>query len=259
MEAKKIYLFAVLFLSLVACRSQLLYVHDDDMASTQAPADSLPHTMLFTGKFHADEVPADVDKRQWCGLFCSKDGKYRLSPTKAISSRVVDPIIDGDSGEKTGWHIEAQSPDSCIALIEQLPELKERTVEAISFEKNYIYPEDTLKFTYLDAEYTLYAAGKTKRNEKGEIETVVGYRLYIIAKIKGKAYRTLLATSMLFEEKMMQILFVGDIDGDGIIDLIIDTANHYNSLKPTLYLSTYAEKEKEQVLRAVARHIIVGC
>lgn len=52
------------------------------------------------------------------------------------------------------------------------------------------------------------------------------------------------------------LLFAGDLDGDGRVDLLMDATNSYNS-RPTLYLSG-AAKKGEQV-REVAHQVHYGC
>lgn len=69
--------------------------------------------------------------------------------------------------------------------------------------------------------------------------------------------KTLIAAQLNFDDKMIEIHFAGDIDGDGIIDFIIDTSRHYNQLSPTLYLSKPA-KEKGSVI-PIAIQNTVGC
>jgi hypothetical protein len=53
------------------------------------------------------------------------------------------------------------------------------------------------------------------------------------------------------------IKFVGDIDGDGLPDLLIDTSGKENVGKTTLYLSKQAQRGA--LVRAIGMHIIVGC
>lgn len=56
---------------------------------------------------------------------------------------------------------------------------------------------------------------------------------------------------------MINLIFVGDIDGDGILDLIIDTSRHYNATSPTIYLSRPADNG--EVVKPIGGHTSVGC
>ncbi len=76
---------------------------------------------------------------------------------------------------------------------------------------------------------------------------------------------TLLTTGQFYGEEVAReirnatiyIMFAGDIDGDTIPDLIIDTSWHYNAEVPTLYLSKPAEKN--QLLKVMGMHVTTGC
>jgi hypothetical protein len=53
------------------------------------------------------------------------------------------------------------------------------------------------------------------------------------------------------------LLFAGDLDRDGVLDLLLDTTDHYNLSRPTLFLSSQAGTG--ELLREVARFVAVGC
>jgi hypothetical protein len=54
----------------------------------------------------------------------------------------------------------------------------------------------------------------------------LNYKLYITATIKGEAHKNLLVAQQNFDDQMIKLIFAGDIDGDGILDLIIDTSKN---------------------------------
>ncbi|MET0807665.1 MAG: hypothetical protein ABWX93_02785, partial [Pseudoxanthomonas sp.] len=53
------------------------------------------------------------------------------------------------------------------------------------------------------------------------------------------------------------LLFAGDLDRDGKLDLIFDGTDHYNVSRPTLFLSSPAGQG--ELLHEVARYESVGC
>lgn len=81
------------------------------------------------------------------------------------------------------------------------------------------------------------------------------YRLYIKNLKTGN--QQLLSAQSNFDDKMIEILFIGDFDGDNLPDFIIDNSRHYNSFAPTFYLSSYAIKN--EMVKIVAIHDSVGC
>jgi hypothetical protein len=54
-----------------------------------------------------------------------------------------------------------------------------------------------------------------------------------------------------------RILFAGDLDRDGRLDLLFDASDHYNLARPVLFLSGAAEGK--ELMHAVAEHRAVGC
>ena len=56
---------------------------------------------------------------------------------------------------------------------------------------------------------------------------------------------------------MTSIIFSGDIDGDGLLDLVIDLSNHYNVSNPALFLSKPATSDN--AVKLVGQHLRVGC
>jgi hypothetical protein len=83
------------------------------------------------------------------------------------------------------------------------------------------------------------------------------YKLYLTASRNGQSIIELLVAQPNFDDQMIKILFAGDIDGDGFLDLIIDTSRHYNSTIPTLYLSKPAAGG--HLVKPVGQHETVGC
>lgn len=54
-----------------------------------------------------------------------------------------------------------------------------------------------------------------------------------------------------------EVLFAGDLDRDGRLDLILEATDHYNVSRPTLLLSTQARDG--QIVGRVAQYEAVGC
>lgn len=213
--------------------------------------------VLTTGTFHGDEVMDNVEEKKWLGLFKSKTGFY-LGETKLKTKRIFDQILDEGANDKTGWEVRTINKDTTIILFEKPDYLTARNVQQVILPKKEIFPGDTIQFKYLDVDYKLFATGgKKKVDASSDWFTVWNYRLYLTATIKGKQRKSLLAAQPQFEDKMINIIFTGDIDGDGILDLIIDTSGHYNATSPTIYLSQPAGDE--DIVKPIGGHTSVGC
>ena len=222
------------------------------------PVDSFFSIKVLTvGNFHSDEVWKNANKEKWLGLFRNKTGFY-VAESKLIINRVHDEIVDDNELDKTGWEIKTFNDDTCLILMSPNPFVKEKAIEHLILPKNQVYPGDTVTFQFLGLEYKLFATGgKKKAQEDPSAFEVWNYKLYLTTTIKGQQHKSLLVAQPNFEEQMITIIFSGDIDGDGILDLIIDTSRHYDAESPTIYLSKPANSE--DVVKPVGGHTTVGC
>jgi hypothetical protein len=85
---------------------------------------------------------------------------------------------------------------------------------------------------------------------------ITDYKLYLTTGKKEETTVQLLAESH-FDQAITSIIFAGDMDGDDIPDLIIDTSNHYNVRSRALYLSKPAPKGR--LLKLMGEHRTVRC
>jgi len=117
-----------------------------------------------------------------------------------------------------------------------------------------------VEFSYQtnNIEYTLSATADEYNplNKDNLFFNPKNYNLFLEKNTNGVITKQLLLFERYFDDQMIQILFIGDIDGDTIPDVLIDSSNHYNQTTPTLYLSKEA-KEKE-ILKIVSLHNSVG-
>lgn len=237
--------------------SDTLLVNSTAKDSTQEDQTVFPINILTTGTFHSDEVWENAGNMKWIGLFNGPTGYY-LKETKLKINHVYDPVLDEDESVQTGWEISTFEKDTTVILIQALPYLKNRKIRSIPITKNCIYPGERVSFSYMGIDYSLSATGtKKKESEESDWYVVSDYKLYLTAKINGKRCKTLLTSQKMFDEAMVYLIFAGDLDGDGIVDILLDNSNHYNATAPTLYLSKPAEKG--QVVKSVGSHTSVGC
>jgi hypothetical protein len=214
-----------------------------------------PAAILTTGQFHEEEVSMDDVGRSWYSLFRNKEGYY-LDSTGLIIKSVNDPVAD-DEGQATGWDIKTNNTDTSLLLIAGIEGLSKRTIVPAVLSKQKVLPGEKVTFTYNGIVYTLYATGDKKKDPDSESWPITSYQLFLKATINGVERRQLLVAAREFDDYMVEVLFAGDIDGDTIPDLIIDTSFHYNAEAPTLYLSKPADKT--QLLKIVGMHVSVGC
>jgi len=236
-------------------KTKLLPISEDTLTYLQ-PAEYIAK-VLTEGAFHEDEVWKEAEKEDWYGLFQGKNNFY-LQKTKIKTSRIPDPVMDGDDGTRTGWEVISTNQDTSLILIAGLEFLKNRQVDPFKLPKEDILPGEKLEFTYKDISYQLYATGSKRREAPNSDWYIVSnYKLFFSTIKNGKQVKQVLVQHADFDDEMINIIFAGDIDGDNLLDLIIDKSNHYNAVNPTLYLSKPAEKDK--LVKEVGEHVSVGC
>jgi len=219
--------------------------------------DELKSKMLTEGSFHNDEVWETAKKENWLGLFYNSNEVY-VDSTRIYVNSVFDEILDDEGGKKTGWEVTAKHIDTAIIFVQNTNISPKRNIEQIKLNKKYLFPEDSFDFEYNGIKYTLYAkGGKKKEDPNSDWYIVWNYKLYIKTSTNGNIKETLLCAETNFDDQMITIDFIGDIDGDNIPDLIINTSRHYNADCPTLYLSKPAKGK--DIVKPVGYHLSIGC
>lgn len=209
-----------------------------------------------TGNFHEDEASASMTQKDWMGLFLSKDQQWYIRSTKLHLSRVHDPVSDDDESQRSGWYISTSDKDSCLLLAAGTTIWKEGEVPVVPIQGLTLYPGDSAVFEFLGIQYKMEATGRKLTGESGVV-TVEDFRLFLYAVINGQEQKALLVAQPNLNETMIQVMFAGDMDGDGRLDLLLDTYSHGNGTQPTLYLSNTAPSG--EWIAPVGFYTVTGC
>ncbi len=216
-----------LFFSPVAHASSILELHD----------------------YHGDEVTAST-KSEWMGLFPQKDGQFVLKPTKVSITRVRDEIIDEDPKAKTGKRISVPGKEKPTYLFSGIPGLEAGPVITSRVnKKEHLQINYHLKLNVGNAEANLIIKGKKKDKEY--------YSDYSITLESGGVKQQLVYSRQISIDTSPSLMWCGDLDGDGKMDLIMDTTTNYNVSDVTLFLSSKAKPGK--LVKQVAHQYSTGC
>jgi hypothetical protein len=220
---------------------------------TFATAAAAPAQLALTGEtFHGDEVPAR-DGETWLALVV-ENGQARLQSTALQVKPVEDPVLDED-GQMSGRSVTAPGLQP-VVLLRGMAGLKAGPVALATVEGQ---PPDagaraaaeqarplavgkTLSFGLGERRWELSAeAGSPGGKDSGnriDIALREGDTAQILLRSEGYRENGILT----FGDAVPRLLFAGDLDGDGRLDLLLDTTDHYSLSRPTLFLSGAARK-----------------
>ena len=188
----------------------------------------------------------------WWGIFPAYGG-WTLQPTTVTVEAVINPI-DGDAIQKTATRIGiSQKEDSTVILIRELPKASAGSLIALK-------PEDAtgrlrpgtrssfnLKSLYTPDLTELFGTGHVELKPGERYTQIRDYELHLmILHGRNTEHQVLIKVPELEGEEGPNLVWAGDLDRDGKLDLIADLSAFYMDTDLALFLSS-AAKEGELV------------
>lgn len=191
------------------------------------------------GVYHGDEWKAPPGD-DWLALIASETG-FTLIETTVHADKAIDAIVD-ENGQMTGKRVTTTSAIRPIFLFQGLSTLKPGPISTLYNGFHPLAPDESLLLTLPypeSAAYRFHASGTLE-----DISTFNDYVLHLDFRQNGQApvSQALVQHDRLDEEAYPGLLWVGDLDRDGKLDLIADITYHYNVQHLVLYLSSYAKQ-----------------
>lgn len=202
--------------------------------------------LLLTGEFHGDEVSTATGER-WMGLFRTDTG-FELAGTTVTVEYIEDAVLD-NKGKKTGKKVGVARKDNPVLLLRGIAGIEEGPVTRAFDGWDWLNPGVTREMGLAGKTYRLYAFGQGE--DKWNI------RDYGLILNSGGASQELVGYETCCDDSMPALIWAGDLDGDGALDLYLELSNHYNVARRTLFLSSLAG-EGELVGKA-AEFVTYGC
>jgi hypothetical protein len=210
------------------------------------------------GPYHGDEIKA-TGGAGWLGLY-QTDGGFELRKVSLNISMANDPVIDEQSDQKSGKLISVvpESKQKNIILIKpQKPiALKEGRVDGTLFDAGtVIYPGQSRIVKLGQNYYSLVGAGEAVLEPGFSEPMIKNYSLNLFFKD---------VSQLIFSEKEKlghdgrpQVIWAGDLDRDGKLDLLLNLTRHYNETRLVLMLSS--AKKTGRLLETIAELSTTGC
>lgn len=180
--------------------------------------------LALPGQYHGDEMAMGATPGDsWLGLYSTATGLAWRDAAPAFQ-HAVDPVMDVP-GQETGVEINVPG-DPPLLLVRGVPALHAGPVRALAVPNQPLGPGAHVA---LENGFNLEAT----LNEEG------AYQLKMVD-AQGQV-QVLVTHAVLYDETVPTLVLAGDLDNDGRLDLLIDTSNHYNLSRLTLFLSSSAK------------------
>jgi hypothetical protein len=181
--------------------------------------------LLQPGQHHGVEVPEGT-----AGVWMAVTEENGVPVLKQVTVRldsVVDEVLD-EGTQKTGLNVVTEGLSSAPLVLIRGPGLTEGQIKVPDQRPRPLFPGDRQWFVLGDQQLEVFGVGST--NSAGDIETFGLYAPPTVILERGPM-------ELEHGSVVPSVLFVGDLDRDGRLDLIVDTATHYNVSHVTLFLS----------------------
>ena len=214
-----------------------------------ARSESAAVSLLLSGTFHRNEVQARTGER-WYGLFHVPSG-FTWRPVTITTRRVNDPVVDED-GEKTGVGVFVKGA-SPVVLIKGLNGLEAKKVRGVLDRPEGLdLPRSEALELSMPEERVYRLRVADRRVSDGAPQKTS--RLVLEA---GSQKQVLYEWPTGLLDQHCELIWAGDLDGDGKLDLFMALSHHYNVVEYTLFLSS--KRSGSNLVHRVAVFETKGC
>ncbi len=211
---------------------QMIKEFDYPVDSNYGATVVMANTMIYPDDFNA------MDKENVFALFKGVDGFY-LDKVSIRGERMNQE----DSNDEY-IKLVTEHKDSCIFFISGVNYLTKRKVNFVEIADGTMPVGRTLELKLNGKTQKLVANGTFRDgNETDNFNNMTSYRLMLFGEKDKQELMDMLVAHDSFDDAAITILFAGDIDGDGLMDYLIETARKYGNSSPALYLSKPAASD----------------
>ncbi len=216
--------------------------------------------LLMVGSFHGDEVSARSGE-YWMSLVPCKEGAC-LEGVELEVTLEHDPVIDNEKSVKSGKAISFRKDGIGIAhrsqFLVRASFLRAGPVEVASRSQSVgqLFPGQRFYYSLAASKvsYVVFASGQAVQDEY-EYVTIQDYCFNLT--IHSQTQKLMCMKGIGRSGQVPGVVWAGDLDRDGKLDLLLDTSNHYNVMEKTLFLSSLASHGEH--LRKAATFRTTGC
>jgi hypothetical protein len=210
--------------------------------------------ILYTDLFHGDEVTAKSGE-PFLALVCTGTGCV-LQPVKVQVTQEYDPIVDAED-ERTGKRVSAIGVDEHVYLL-QSKRLHAGIVTTATPAATDLLPVAKPQTITLGAtKYLLHYRCGSGADPEGFVDCSLIMEAHGVTQVLATFPALDTGGKVNSLDIEQYVMFAGDLDHDGKLDLLANVSGHWNEWHPALFLSS-AAKDGELVAR-VAELVATGC
>ncbi|MCB1053005.1 MAG: hypothetical protein H6510_08285 [Acidobacteria bacterium] len=197
----------------------------------------LSQNLLLPGIYHGEEITSPPGSTYWA-VFSGPETDH-LEQTQLVLKAYNDPIFDSEN-EATGKAVSVIGPHQPLFMVTGIPDLKPGPLQRVAIQESSILLGKKIEIPWKDETHLLMWQ---KSSGKSEYPNIANYDLVYVAgkqqQILGQfeVYAPDGQDPMLASEGQPTLIWAGDLNRDGNLDLLIDMTDHYNVSEPTLFLS----------------------
>ncbi len=207
----------------------------------------IPNSVILT------ETAQFMKSQQVYGLFKGNEGYY------LDQVNVIAKDYESENEEGVYQSLSCLHKDSCLFFVTGVDYLKAAKVPALELNETRLPIGKTLTFELNGKTQKLVATGTFREGKESDnFNDMMSYRLMLFGEKNENELTDMLVAHDSFDDTAIELLFVGDIDGDGLLDYLVETSRKYSYSAPALYLSKGADEAELIKLIDVATHL-GGC
>ncbi len=214
--------------------------HSTPKTELSSTEDSIEILLPLRYRIFDDTDPVQKLNKNWLELY-EKKGEYYLAKPKYH--------IKKDFDECAGLQCKTIKRKRNALLFFSLSIPFNGKINHVNITQPTLLPGDVISFEFNAIRYVLRAEGNLHDSSCAEY-CISDYKLFI--RRDGYAEQQLLYVEK-FENSQAKISFLGDIDGDGKLDIILDAATNYEENRALLFLSSKAIEK--MILKLVAETV----
>ena len=193
--------------------------------------------LAMVGEFWAHYVSAKSGE-VWLELYRVGD-EYELRNTTLVVNERRE-----DRWDEEFKAVQVDQSTKPLFLVRGLEELRSGKVTTLVHDWKFLYPGQV---DYIRPEggayYTLTAVGEAVDQGPSQV-AIQKYKLILSGSSLRQVSQTLIGWNRFIDNTTPGVIWAGDLDRDGKLDLFMDTARHYAYVEYALFLSSAAKEEE---------------